>query len=244
MSQPLRSSSASLVACGWCGEFYKTYGPSQCLRRHGYGGNKPACQGSDQPTISTSSMRLPASQPLPSNSALPPPSSSSFSSSSASSSAPPRPQLLPPVLPPDPGSMPFQISKPARATLTRIPKGARDKAASELNRRLRAVISSPTSLTSWESLLNFASCLSQPARGGIHRNLTTAIVKQLDGASGTPCVVPSRDRAKSSLSEEDLIVRRASQKLQEGYVSGAARCLIAEESFFPAGRHHSRGHDR
>ena len=140
----------------------------------------------------------------------------------------------------------FEFPAPSRPTLRRIPHGARLKAAAALESRLRSVITSSGDLDCWTRLLCFAECLSQPTRGGKRFNLTTRIVTQIDQSQGrqSPNVpvqnylsrvfTPKcRDRKANEESEEELLVRRASSKLQEGDISGAVRCLNAEETLAP-----------
>jgi len=125
--------------------------------------------------------------------------------------------------------------------LPRIPKGARGVAAQELVNRLDAVIRSPNEVAVWHLLFGFSASFIQPARvgSGRGRNLTSAILKQVrsyasSGSSGNqqPANAAPSDRP-SSFSEEEQRAKRASFKLQEGDVRGAARVLSSQESLAP-----------
>ena len=60
----------------------------------------------------------------------------------------------------------FAIQPPHRTTLRRIPQGARQRAAQVLNTRLRALLTAPDDVNRWRDIVQYADCLSQPARGG------------------------------------------------------------------------------
>ena len=130
----------------------------------------------------------------------------------------------------------FTLDVPCRATLRRIPRGARQRAAQTLDTRLRALLAAPTDLTLWREALRFADCLSQPARGGKRHNLTSQLLTQFDrvakGLSPTPTSCgdsgPRPPRAKQGGhrggGEDEVVVARASAKLQEGDIRG--RCAV------------------
>jgi hypothetical protein len=59
----------------------------------------------------------------------------------------------------------FIICTLKRPVLTRIPKGARPRAATEFERRLRAVTSDSDDLEKWEHLFAFAPSLMTPDGG-------------------------------------------------------------------------------
>jgi hypothetical protein len=131
---------------------------------------------------------------------------------------------------------PFSLARPLGPVISRIPKGARPRASAELEKRLRAVISSPEDLNAWSGLLHLASSLVQPPRGGKQRSLTSQIILQLGndgGTTGSRVGVGRASSGRKPMSDDDLAVRRASIKLQEGDVRGAARCLASDERMAP-----------
>ena len=134
--------------------------------------------------------------------------------------------------------VPFSLHPPLGPVLPRIPKGARLRAASELEARLNRVLSSTGDLGAWSNLLDYGGLLTQPGRGGARRNLTTQVVRQLDGHV---CLSPQRRlrqqrniTKRQSQNPDEQAVKRASFKLQEGDVRGAARCLTSQDSLAPS----------
>ena len=136
--------------------------------------------------------------------------------------------------------------KPSRPILKRIPKGVRGAAASLLNVLITAVLENRTSLKAWSRLLGFASCLSNPPRGGRSRNLTTLLLRQIESYSTESNRTVSRPTCTSAESEPKLptrllrsrettktnpyqkpeeIAKRATAKLEDGDVRGAIRIL-------------------
>ena len=214
MSQPSigTQESDARVPCSVCGAMFMTIPSTGGLRKHGYGRNQSACEGSF----------------------LPPRQVLSGSGSSTDSTASPDPSTSsanPPI---------FSIANPSNPVIPRIPKGARQKAASEFELRLKAVVNSPDEIHLWSNLFEFASVLAQPARGGIKHNLTSQIIRQIGGRA-----IPHQDHSKkplttsvpkgsrSATAEEDQVIRRASAKLQDGDVRGAVRHLTSNERLAP-----------
>jgi hypothetical protein len=197
--------------CLECGAPVKITATTGVLYRHGHGHGRPACPGSGQPPESILPQSLNAA------------ADSSF---------------VEPVSQRADTTGDFVIRPPSRATLKRIPRGARQKAALSLESHLRALLAAPTSLDNWMNVLQFASSLSQPQRGGKRHNLTSQIVSQIVGygnpPSGMPQAAPTQSR-KMRQTEwdkggDDSAVRRASVKLQEGDIRGAVRSLCSEET--------------
>jgi len=144
--------------------------------------------------------------------------------------------------------------KPSRPILKRIPKGVRGAAASLLNVLITAVLENRTSLKAWSRLLGFASCLSNPPRGGRSRNLTTLLLRQIESYSTESNRTVSRPTCTSAESEPKLptrllrsrdttktnpyqkpeeIAKRATAKLEDGDVRGAIRILSSSETIAP-----------
>ena len=127
-------------------------------------------------------------------------------------------------------SCPLLQGHSSKSTLRRIPRGVRQKAALALETSLRKVIANPDDLGTWKNLFQFAGSLAQPVRGGKRFNLTTQISFQLDRAATGAPAIPSHPSSTSStgslptvrrkddkmFSAEELVVRRASRKIQEG----------------------------
>ena len=66
------------------------------------------------------------------------------------------------------------------ATLKHLPKGARAQASILLARLIREILNDAGKIQSWQRLLGFASvCFASPKRGGRARNLTTAVIQQM-----------------------------------------------------------------
>jgi hypothetical protein len=205
--------------CSVCGALQKLVVSSNVLWKHGHGHGRPTCPGSGQP-----------------------PKASSWAPVHPASSAPqPGGTLMdtdrPPgaVLPPS-----FNLSRPTMPTLPRIPKGTRRIAASTLLSRLRGVIDAPDDITMWGGLLGFASALMYPEQGATGRNLTTRVIHQMEGKQRSRLphgqsltVGPKAPGSRIALSEEDLMVRRATTRLQEGVIRGAARILTSSETLAP-----------
>ena len=141
-------------------------------------------------------------------------------------------------------------SKPSKPILKRIPKGARGAAASLLSNLITTVLENRTSLKAWSRLLGFATCLSNPPRGGRSRNLTTLLLRQIESYSTesnraistsieiepkpSTRLLRSRDIAKANPSEKpEAIAKRASVKLEDGDVRGAIRILSSSETIAP-----------
>ena len=116
---------------------------------------------------------------------------------------------------------------------------------------LRALLATPDDLNRWRDVIQFASCISQPPRGGKRHNLTTQIVSQIDRATRSRCTNPGNlsstadNRAPPApqkkarggpggMDMDEAAVHRASAKLQEGDIRGAVRCLCSEETLAPS----------
>jgi hypothetical protein len=197
--------------CSVCGKFYKV-NLAGGLNKHGYGRNQPGCQGSFLPPRRVVTTGGPSTD-------LPPSQDSNHS------------QTVPPA---------FTIVQPPRPVIPRIPKGARQRAASEFEHRLRAVIAASDDLALWGALFDFAATLAQPVRGGIKHNLTSQIIRQIEGKANqrqdlhkNPAVSLKAKAPRNPVSEEDHIIRRASGKMQEGDVRGAVRHLTSTERLAP-----------
>src|SRR2546425_1007861 len=211
-SQPSQFS-GPLGTCAVCGGLFKTVLSSGVIWIHGGGG--VCCPGSKQ-------------LPGPVHGALSDPTIMDQSS-----------QAIPGAVLSSSPTPVFVIDRPPRPVLSHIPKGARLRAAAVLEERLRAVISSPEDLVAWSSLLHIASSLSQPVRGGSKHSFTSQIINQLNRIpaenSARPDIhISATSKKRIQLSEEDLAIRRASIKIQEGDVRGAARCLASEERLAPS----------
>ena len=124
--------------------------------------------------------------------------------------------------------------------LKRILRGARDAAAEQLARTLDVVLNTPEDRGAWAALFAFpACCLGQPAeRGGKNRNLTTAVVKQVQrfrevgvtaleeqGATST-----GQRTKRAPLSSDAAAAKRAAAKLDEGDVKSAIRQLCSSDA--------------
>ena len=212
------STAAATGCCAVCGATVKLVASTGAIHRHGHGHGRPACAGSG---------RLPQAPPPPALDA----SADLFDDS--------------PVPPTQGGAstLGFVIDAPSRATLRRIPQGARQRASQAFATRLRALLSSPDDLGRWRDALQFGECLSQPARGGKRYNLTTQIVNQIDravkgqgSAPMEPAAAPTHrpGGTRKIADEEDKVVSRASAKLQEGDIRGAVRCLCSDETLAPS----------
>ena len=129
------------------------------------------------------------------------------------------------------------IQHPARnsSLLKRIPKHARIAASSLLLKLINDVLQHPESTACWSRLLGFAlGCLSKPSRGGKSRNLTTAIIKQIQQyESGTePSPAPTSHRSlqrRPVKTHDEQIAALASAKLEDGDVKGAVRLLCSDD---------------
>jgi hypothetical protein len=207
-------------ACCVCGAVVKIVASTGLLYRHGHGHGRPPCAGSGHPPQA------------------PPPPTLDASADLFEEDPVPVGRVVTHV---------FTLEVLSRATLRRIPRGARQRAAQTLDSRLRALLAAPADQTRWQEVLRFADCLSQPLRGGRRHNLTTQLLAQFDraakGLSPTPpgssdsCPHPRRGKQGSSKmgrGEDDLAAYRASAKLQEGDIKGAVRCLTSEETLAPS----------
>ena len=129
------------------------------------------------------------------------------------------------------------IQHPARnsSLLKRILKHARIAASSLLLKLINDVLQHPESTACWSRLLGFAlGCLSKPSRGGKSRNLTTAIIKQIQQyESGTePSPAPTSHRSlqrRPVKTHDEQIAALASAKLEDGDVKGAVRLLCSDD---------------
>jgi len=135
-------------------------------------------------------------------------------------------------------SSPFAPPLPLGKVLKRIPRGARDASAAELQRLLQAVERAPDERPAWIRLFAFAgSCLRQPSdRGGKLRNLTTAVINNIKAFSAGQEVQEHYPRnamratlKADSASTEAAVARRAAAKLDEGDVRGAIRHLCSSD---------------
>jgi len=215
MSQTSSQGAGNSGLCSVCLSSFQLFGNPPQVRKHGHTKSRGPCLGSYHPPFSGA------------------PNVTNLAGTS----------ILPPQLPgPDVsqgGS--FTLIGACGQVLPRIPKGARGVAAQELANRLEAVIKSPNDVSVWTLLFGFSTSFLQPARGGSGRgkNLTTAILKQIRAyaSSASPGGLHSASSAPpgrtSNLSEEEQRARRASFKLQEGDVRGAARVLSSTESLAP-----------
>ena len=124
--------------------------------------------------------------------------------------------------------------------LKRIPRGARDAAADQLARTLDSVLNTPEDRGAWAALFAFpACCLGQPAeRGGKNRNLTTAVVNQVQrfrevGVTALEDqeapITTGRRLKRAPLSPDAAAAKRAAAKLDEGDIKGAIRQLCSSD---------------
>jgi hypothetical protein len=224
-SQPHTQSKSG--PCSVCGSIYKLFPLAGVLvlNKHGHGHGRPACPGTYLPPTPTLSV---------------PPGSSALSSipGDTLSPSPPGPQGDSQLSGP---GVEFRFQVPSRPVLPRIPKGARLRASQVLDKRLRDVINGPDDLNAWSALLEFGSLFSQPTRGGIHRNLTSILIKRLDVGAVEQALCPTQAatlvgrprKQRPPLSQEDSAVRRTSRKLQDGDVRGAVRSLTSFDQLAP-----------
>ncbi len=155
-SSQLPSSSAgprepSNGACLVCGATFRLVESSGVLRKHGHNRSNPPCLGSGRP-----------------------PTLVSVSSSSGSTSPPcplPRPSTLRPA---------FDFHHPSRALLKRIPRGARLRAATVFEERVRRIINKPEDVPCWIRLLEFVAYLVQSDLGEKRPNLTKQVLSQIN----------------------------------------------------------------
>ena len=222
-SQPDGSQGGGVGAglCSVCGALFKLVPSSGVLRRHGHGHGRPPCQGSGAP---------PATQPPPPS--LDNTSGDLFEDSLSSLTTPST--ITPPAL---------DFRRPPRATLKRIPRGARQGAARLFEKRLNAVSRRPDDRGAWRDLLQFGGCLAQPLRGGKRNNLTSSILAQIDRVDrGQPAQeegpggIYRQGRKVRHHGADDLdreAARRASMKLDAGDVRGAVRMLCSDETLAP-----------
>jgi hypothetical protein len=206
--------------CSICGLVQKLIVSDGTMRKHGHSDRQPPCLGSWQLPRSSTTGTLSAQSldPIPATPLVVTPGLSAVSGPSH--------------------SLDFVICQPSRTILSRIPKGARQRAAAELESRLRSVLDKPEDTPRWEILFEFATSLSQPVRGGKRVNLTNQILRQIEGKSVQARSRPSTsglgvNGKKGTWSEEDRAIRRASFKLQEGDVRGAVRHLSSTETLAP-----------
>ena len=147
---------------------------------------------------------------------------------------------------PRPPTPDFSYRVPPRATIKRIPAGARQRASSLFERRLRRVIAFPDKHDSWRDLLQFGGCLAQPIRGGARRNFTALVIGQIDREENGVAPQPTssqgrnpwsaRGSGSSANTPNDInraTARRASVKLDAGDIRGAVRLLCSDDSIAP-----------
>ena len=130
--------------CSVCGGIFKLVNSTGVLRKHGHVHGHPQCTGSGTPP----------SRPAPPPSGLQQNSQVSFLDASSISLELPSNPL--------PGSShsTFIIARPQRATIKRIPRGARVSAARLFEKRLAKVVANPQDEGAWRALLEFGSCLA------------------------------------------------------------------------------------
>jgi hypothetical protein len=130
------------------------------------------------------------------------------------------------------------IQHPVRSgpILQRIPKNARVHVGNLALKLINDVIQHPSSATCWSRLLGFPSaCLAKPSRGGKSRNLTTAIINQVQQyqagieRSPAPSTRRAAQRCKSVKTPEQQIAASAAAKLEDGDVKGAVRILCSDD---------------
>ena len=197
-------------ACSVCGATFRLVESSGVLRKHGHNRSNPPCLGSGRP-----------------------PTLASVSSSSGSTTPPcplPPPSTLRPA---------FDFHRPSRAPLKRIPRGARLRAATVFEERVRGVINKPEDVPCWIKLLEFGACLVQPDRGGKRHNLTKQVLSQIDRGTcplSTPAPSNHLPRSRKVIpcgkedKEDEDAAKRASIKLDCGDIRGAVRCLCSDET--------------
>ena len=190
------------------------------VRAHGPPNNH--CPGSGQPPVPGTS----CSDPSLANSALADQSLDLFDSTHVDLATPPPPLLVP----------------PGEKILKRIPRGARDAAASEFQKSLSAVLDQPDERQGWKRLFGFAGgCLYHPSgRGGRRQNLTTAVVahiKVFGDSIGVERLEPPlkanqhlKANPSKSVNPETATARRAAAKMDEGDVKGAIRQLCSTDT--------------
>jgi hypothetical protein len=219
---PLASSGTPILdgICSVCGSSFRLLTSNGTLRKHGHGHGRPPCLGSG---------RLPA-----------------MSSSLPSDLDAPQDLIVEASLDPSP-ALPasFSFARPRRATVKRIPRGARRPAARSFQSLLSAVVRKPSDLAAWRDLLQFGGCLSQPVRGGGKKtSLATAISTQIENATNDLSALSRgnstaqgcvRKRARAPKDADAEAARRASIKLDMGDVTGAVRLLCSEEVLAPPG---------
>ena len=155
-SSQTASDPCPIAPCAVCGATFKVIVSSGKLRRHGHGNGQPPCPGSLQlPRVATAG-------------------ATNSSHAAPSMLAPGQPQGSGPQTT-DPRD--FVFLHPERPVLLRIPKGTRQRAATEIENRLTSVVNAPDDISKWSNLLNFASTLTRPVRRGGGRNLITQVIK-------------------------------------------------------------------
>jgi len=108
---------------------------------------------------------------------------------------------------------------------------------------LRGVVVGPNDFAGWHKLFNFASCFTQPSRGGKGRNISAHILAQIAMFDQSVDICPPRAFRRSKpkkkvigavtrTADEDA-ARRSSIKLEDGDVHGALRILCLNEEYTP-----------
>ena len=125
------------------------------------------------------------------------------------------------------------------SVLKRIPKNARVHVGNLLLKLVNDILQHPSSITSWSRLIGFPyACLVKPQHGGKSRNLTSAIIKQVQqyeaGTELNPAVVSQSTRramrrGQSVKTPEQHIAAAAATKLEDGDVRGAVRILCSDD---------------
>ena len=129
--------------CSVCGDVFRLTNAGT-LRKHGHGHGRPQCPGSG---------RQPKDQARAADETL-----HDLFELTVSEAA-------------DTSGPVFSYTHPSRGPLKRIPAGARQRAATLFERRLRDVIARSDDPRAWRDLLEFGASLSQPQRGGRYATL-------------------------------------------------------------------------
>lgn len=118
---------------------------------------------------------------------------------------------------------------PEHALIKHIPKSARPACATHLTSILHSVVSDPSSITNWRSLLCWGgTVLCPPKRAGRRHNLCTELKRRISSYSSGPSASchPSARHPKSQISLSQAIA----SKLEDGNVRAAVRLLTSQES--------------
>ena len=215
--------------CQVCKGLYRLVASTGLLRRHGYGSSHPPCSGSGVLPVASSGQRVRIDSVGTEDADIldtaicfsPDYTTPSEDSSISSSSS-------------------FSFNEVPHRILKHIPRSVRLKAASVFDSCLRAVVGGSENLSHWYRLLHFPTCLRRPSRGGKRFNLSSQVSAQVDFFDqGNILLDPNEEirhirrpnHGKTLIDVGLRMARRASSKLADGDISGAARLLCSTNSY-------------